>query len=125
MAKIKILMADDDATLLEMYKERLSLEGFEVSTCHNGELALKKVESFKPDIILLDVMMPKLNGYETLKSLKSDPKTKDVTVIMVTALMRDADREKAIEFGAKEYLVKSEAMPKDIIKMIEKHLKKK
>lgn len=120
----KILMADDDKMLIDMYKERLTLAGYEVTVCRNGEEALVKVKEVKPDIILLDIMMPKLDGYEVLASLKSDPTTKDIPVIMLTALMRDFNREKATEAGADDYLVKSEAMPSDVITKVEQVLVK-
>lgn len=120
----KIVMADDDKMLIDMYKERLELAGYVVTICRNGEEALAKVREVKPDIIMLDIMMPKVNGYETLASLKSDPQTKDIPVIMLSALMRDLNREKAVEAGADDYLIKSEAMPSDVITKIEQVLVK-
>ena len=120
----KVLMADDDKMLLDMYKERLELASYVVESCSNGEEALAHVRDFNPDIIMLDVMMPKMNGYETLASLKSDPATKNIPVIMLSALMRDFNREKAVEGGAEDYLIKSEAMPSDVITKIEQVLQK-
>jgi len=120
----KVLMADDDKMLIDMYKERLELAGYNVEICRNGEETLAKVREFQPDIILLDIMMPKLNGYEALASLKSDPQTKDIPVVMLSALMRDFNREKAVEAGADDYLIKSEAMPVDVITKIEQVLQK-
>lgn len=120
----KVLMADDDKMLIDMYKERLELAGYNVGVCRNGEEALAKIRDFQPDIVMLDIMMPKLNGYETLASIKSDPQTKDIPVIMLSALMRDFNREKAVEAGADDYLIKSEAMPVDVITKIEQVLQK-
>lgn len=120
----KVLMADDDKMLLDMYKERLELASYVVESCSNGEEALAHVRDFNPDIIMLDVMMPKMNGYETLASLKSDPTTKNIPVVMLSALMRDFNREKAVEGGAEDYLIKSEAMPSDVITKIEQVLQK-
>ena len=120
----KVLMADDDAMLLDMYRERLSLAGYAVEATSNGEALLAKLKEFKPDIIMLDIMMPKLDGYATLASIKSDPSTKDIPVIMLTALMRDFNKEKAMEGGADDYLIKSEAMPSDVITKIEQVLVK-
>lgn len=120
----KVLMADDDKMLIDMYNERLQLAGYQVTICRNGEEAITKVKETKPDIILLDIMMPKLNGYETLASIKSDPTTKDIPIIMLSALMRDFNREKAVEAGADDYLIKSEAMPADVITKIEQVLQK-
>jgi len=118
----KILMADDDQMLLDMYKERLDLAGYNVIACPNGEELMKKVHEFVPDMIMLDVMMPKMDGYATLAALKSDPQTKNIPVVMLTALMRDFNREKAIDTGADDYLIKSEAMPSDVITKIEQVL---
>lgn len=120
----KVLMADDDAMLLDMYKERLGLAGYVVEAVSNGEEMLAKLKEFQPDIILLDIMMPKVDGYEVLASMKSDPTTKDIPVVMLTALMRDFNREKAVEAGADDYLVKSEAMPSDVITKVEQVLVK-
>lgn len=120
----KILMADDDAMLLNMYKERLGLAGYIIEATSNGEEMLARLKEFQPDIILLDIMMPKLDGYEVLASLKSDPATKDIPVVMLSALMRDFNREKAVEAGADDYLIKSEAMPSDVITKVEQVLVK-
>lgn len=120
----RILMADDDKMLIDMYRERLELAGYQVTICRNGEETLAKIREEKPDIILLDIMMPKANGYEVLASLKSDPQTKDIPVVMLSALMRDFNREKAVEAGADDYLIKSEAMPSDVITKIEQVLQK-
>ena len=120
-----ILLADDDENLVEMYGERLKLSGYKVTIARNGEEALQAVEKDKPDIILLDVMMPKLDGYGTLSALKSDPKTKDIPVVMLSALIQDLNMKKASEWGADEYLVKSETMPGQVVIQIEKFLTKK
>jgi len=120
----RVLMADDDKMLIDMYKERLELAGYIVTLSRNGEEALSKIREVKPDIVLLDIMMPKVNGYEALASIKSDPATKDIPVIMLSALMRDFNREKAVEAGADDYLIKSEAMPADVITKIEQVLAK-
>ena len=120
----RVLMADDDKMLIDMYKERLELAGYVVTLSRNGEEALGKIREEKPDIVLLDIMMPKVNGYEALASIKSDPATKDIPVIMLSALMRDFNREKAVEAGADDYLIKSEAMPADVITKIEQVLAK-
>lgn len=114
----KILMVDDDKMLIDLYKERLGLAGFEVEIARNGEEGLAKVHEFEPDLVLMDIMMPKVNGYEALASIKSDPKTKDIPVIMLSALMRDSNKSKALEAGAEDFIIKSEVMPIDIIKKI-------
>jgi len=120
----KILMVDDDKMLIDLYKERLELAGYTVEVSRDGEEGLAKIHSVKPDLVLLDIMMPKVNGYEALASIKSDPTTKDTPVIILSALMRDVNKSKAVESGADDYIIKSEAMPADVIKKIEAVLKK-
>ena len=120
----KILMVDDDKMLIDMYKERLELAGYQVEISRDGEEGLAKVHQVKPDVVLLDIMMPKVNGYEALASIKSDPATKDIPVIILSALMRDVNKAKAVEAGADDYIIKSEAMPVDVIKKVETVLKK-
>ena len=120
----KILVVDDDKMLVELYKERLELAGYQVEVSRDGEEGLAKIHQAKPDLVLLDIMMPKVNGYEALASIKSDPSTKDTPVIILSALMRDINKTKAIESGADDYIIKSEAMPVDVIKKIEAVLKK-
>jgi len=120
----KILMVDDDKMLIDLYKERLELAGYTVEISRDGEECLAKIHQVKPDLVLLDIMMPKVSGYETLASIKSDPATKDIPVIILSALMRDINKTKAIESGADDYIIKSEAMPVDVIQKIEAVLKK-
>lgn len=123
--KTKVLIVDDDKMLTDMYKERLELSGYQVDFCYNGEKGLAKVHQEKPDVVLLDIMMPKANGYAVLASIKSDPSLKDIPVIVLSALIKDTHKNQAIEFGADDYIVKSQVMPGEIIKKIEKFLAKK
>lgn len=120
----KILLVDDDKMLIDLYKERFEIAGFEVETGRNGEEAIRKAREYKPDIILLDIMMPKVDGYQALASIKSDPETKDIPVIILSALMRDVNKSRAMEVGAESYIIKSECMPGDVIKKIEQALEK-
>lgn len=120
-----ILLVDDDENLVEMYGERFKLSGYKVTIARNGEEALTEVQKEKPDIILLDVMMPKLDGYGTLSALKSDPKTKDIPVVMLSALIQDLNMKKASELGADEYLIKSEVMPGQVVGQVERFLRNK
>jgi len=121
---IKVLMVDDDQMLLDLYTERLKIAGFEVIGASNGEDCLKKVNEVRPDIVLLDIMMPKVNGYDTLAALKSDPQTKDIPVIILSALVRDVNKSRALEAGADDYIIKSEVLPVDVISKIEAVLAK-
>jgi len=117
--KHKILVVDDDVTLLEMYKERLELSGFDVKTATNGEEGIKLVGDFKPDLILLDIMMPRVNGFDVMESLKKNPDTADIPVLMLTALVQESSKQRAQETGAAGYIIKSETMPGEVIKKIE------
>ena len=120
----KILLVDDDKMLVDLYKERLEIAGFQVEVGRNGEEGIRKTKEFKPDIILLDIMMPKVDGYQALAAIKSDPATKDIPVIILSALMRDVNKTRAMEVGAENYIIKSECMPGDVIKKIEQTLDK-
>ena len=113
-----ILLVDDDTTLREMYNERLKIEGFEIVQATDGAEALQKMSEIKPDIILLDVMMPKFNGFEVLQQLKENPESKDIPVIILTVLTQDKDRLQGIQLGVTDYIVKSETMPGDVIAKI-------
>ncbi len=113
-----ILLVDDDLTLREMYEERLKTEGFIITQASNGEEAIKLAKETKPQIILLDIMMPKVNGFDVLKNLKADPATKGIPVIVLSALIQDVDRSEGKKLGAVDYIVKSETMPGEVIAKI-------
>jgi len=118
-----ILLVDDDLTLREMYDERLKAEGFEIVQASNGEEALAKAKEIKPNVILLDIMMPKVNGFDVLKQIKEDADLKDTPVILLTALIQDVDRLQGMKLGAADYIVKSETMPGEVIAKIKGVLK--
>lgn len=113
-----ILLVDDDLTLREMYTERLKAEGFTVETAKDGEEALAKAKDLMPNIILLDIMMPKINGLDVLKKLKQNSDTKNIPVIVLTALIQDREKMESITRGADDYIVKSEIMPGDVIEKV-------
>ena len=115
-----VLLVDDDLTLREMYDERLKAEGFSIIQANNGEAALSKAKETKPNVIMLDIMMPKINGFDVLKELKTNPETKDIPVIILTALIQDVDRLQGMKLGAADYIVKSETMPGEVIDKINK-----
>jgi len=120
--KPKILLVEDDIGLATVYKARLAAEGFEVFHCENGEEALSDAIKYKPDLILLDVMMPKISGFDVLDILRNTPETVNVKVIMLTALSQEKDVEKAKKLGADDYLVKSQVVIADVIERIKHHL---
>lgn len=118
----KILLVEDDGTLASVYKSRLELEGFEVEHVANGELALSKAIDYKPDLIVLDAMMPKINGFDVLDILRNTPETMNVRVIMLTALSQPKDKQRAEALGADDYLVKSQVVISDVVDRIKHHL---
>ena len=123
-AKATILLAEDDLTLRDMYQIRLESSDYRVLVAANGEEALKVLEENKPDVILLDIMMPKINGLDVLEKIKKNPATKDIPVIILTVLVQDQTRVKGLMTGADDYLIKSETMPGEVVKRIEAVLEK-
>ena len=121
-AKKKILLVEDDTALSSVYESRLKLEGFDVATVANGEEALSKAVEFKPDLVVLDAMMPKINGFDVLDILRNTPETTNVHVIMLTALSQPTDKERAKALGADDYLVKSQVVISDVVERIRHHL---
>ncbi len=121
-SKATILIVEDDPLMSRLYSKVFSIEGYEVITAADGEEALSAVHKNLPTLILLDVMMPKMNGLELLEKLKSDPSTKKIPVIMLTNLAGTADAEKAMTLGAVKYIVKSEYEPKQIVGMVKEIL---
>lgn len=119
-----ILLVDDDLTLREMYEERLKAEGFTVETAKDGQEALDKATQTRPNLILLDVMMPRINGLDVLKRLKEQDETKNIPVIVLTALIQDRERLEGITRGADDYVVKSETMPGEVIDKIHRVLER-
>ncbi len=117
----RILIADDEMDIVETTKFMLESEGFEVLTAYDGEEALKIARSAYPDIILLDVMMPKINGYKVSRLLKFDKKFQDIPILMITARSQEEDRLIGEETGADEYITKPFEIS-NVIDLINKYL---
>jgi DNA-binding response OmpR family regulator len=118
----KILIVEDDTNLREIYTAGLQAEGLQVVTSSDGEEALATAVRERPDLIVLDVMMPKISGFDVLDILRSTPETKDVKVIMMTALSQDSDRQRGESLGVNQYLVKSQVTLPDMINAVKKEL---
>lgn len=118
----RILLVEDDNSLAAVYETRLQAEGFEVRRVQNGEDALAAAIEYKPDLILLDVMMPKVSGFDVLDILRQTPETANVKVIMLTALSQDSDKQHAEHLGVDDYLVKSQVVIADVVERIKHHL---
>jgi two-component system alkaline phosphatase synthesis response regulator PhoP len=117
MAKGRILVVDDEIYIVHILDFSLGMEGYEVVTALDGEQALEKAHTEKPDLIVLDIMMPKLDGYETCKRLKADAATKDVPVILLSAKGRNIDQKVGFEVGADDYITKPFS-PKKLVERI-------
>lgn len=120
--KKKILLVEDDEMLASVYHARLEMEGFDVFEVHDGEKALSSTIEYRPDLILLDAMMPKISGFDVLDILKNTPETMNITVIMLTALSQEKDKQRAESLGVDEYLVKSQVVISDVIERVNYHL---
>ena len=120
--KRKILLVEDDTALASVYRSRLELEGFDVCEANNGEDALSLAVSEHPDLILLDVMMPKISGFDVLDILRNTPETTNSRVIMLTALSPPKDKERAEQLGVDDYLVKSQVVIGDVVERVRYHL---
>ena len=120
--KKKILLVEDDMALSAVYRSRLEIEGFDVREANNGEDALSVTVEYRPDLILLDVMMPKISGFDVLDILRNTPETANVRIIMLTALSQPKDKERAESLGVDDYLVKSQVVIGDVVARVKHHL---
>ena len=117
----KILIADDRSEVVELVKVTLEGEGYQSIDASDGREALEKIRLEKPDLILLDIIMPKMDGFEVLSEVRKDPKTKDIPIIMLSAKGQKLDQEKGKEFGATGYIIKPFS-PSILLKRIEEIL---
>ncbi len=118
---MRILFVEDDDALAAVYLTRLQAEGFDVKRVPNGEDALAATLQYRPDLILLDVMMPKVSGFDVLDILRNTPEVGTVKIIMLTALSQEGDVARAKALGVDDYLVKSQVVIADVVEHI-KHL---
>lgn len=114
----KILLVEDDSNLREIYGARLEAEGYEILTANDGEEALAVAVREKPDLIITDIMMPKISGFDMLDILRTTPETKDIKVIVMTALSQDTDRKRGTDLGAGNYIVKSQVTLDDVVGIV-------
>ncbi len=121
----RILLVEDDESLANVYITRLQAEGFDVRHVSDGEEALANAKTYHPDMVLLDVMMPKVSGFDVLDILRNTPETANLKVIMLTALSQQSDQDRAKSLGADDYLVKSQVVISDVVERIRHHLSEK
>jgi len=118
----KILFIEDESTLQKTFGDILKSKGYEIIKALDGESGLRSAKEERPDLILLDLILPKMDGFEVLKGLKTSEETKDIPVIILTNLEETEDIQKALELGATTYLVKSSYTLEEVVKKIEKTL---
>jgi DNA-binding response OmpR family regulator len=119
---MKVLIVEDDHFLLSMYATKFEKEDFQVLSAEDGEKGLRLATQEGPDIILLDIILPKMDGFEVLKKLKSQKETKDTPVLLLTNLSQQDDSKKGLSLGADDYLVKAHFMPSEVVEKVKKYL---
>ncbi|MDD5749236.1 MAG: response regulator [Patescibacteria group bacterium] len=120
--KIKILLIEDEEMLANMYEVKFKNEGYDLEKALDGVQGLEKAKSFKPDFILLDIIMPKMDGFSVLKAIKEDPDTKGIPVMLLTNLGQDEDIERGKQLGAIGYLVKANITPSEVVAEVKKKM---
>lgn len=119
----KVLIVEDDSILLKIYRKKFELEGFQVETALDGEVGLQKVTSGMPDIVLMDIMLPRINGIEAMAKAKADPQTSKIPFLILTNLSTSDDAEEAMRKGAVGFLVKSSVTPAQVVSKVKEILK--
>ena len=122
--KAKILIVEDDKFLRELLVHKLETEGFKVLTAIEGKEALKKIKEELPQLILLDLVLPGIDGFEVLRQIKENPQTNKISVIILSNLGQKEEVEKGIQLGADDYLIKAHFTPEEIIKKVKEILRK-
>jgi CheY-like chemotaxis protein len=120
--KFLILAVEDDVFIADVHRKKLAKEGYEVVLATNGQEAMNFVKQRKPDLILLDLIMPVMDGFETLKELKAAPNLKDIKVIILSNLSQEEDKKNVLKMGALDYIVKADVSFREILDLIKHHL---
>ena len=118
----KILLIEDDEIMVDLLERKISSEGYEVAVARDGEEGLKKIAEFLPDLILLDMVMPKKDGIEVLEEIYKTDDYKKIPLVVISNSGQPVDIERTKELGARDWLVKTEMDPKEVINIIRKHL---
>jgi DNA-binding response OmpR family regulator len=122
--KIKVLIIEDDSYISDMYKIKLESDNFEVVIAEDGVIGLKQLEKYRPDVILLDVVMPKVDGFSVLKTIKNNSEIKNIPVVMLTNLGQKDNVERGFELGASGYIIKAHFTPSEVVKKVKEILEK-
>ena len=120
--KTHVLVVEDDVFLAQIYQKKFEMEGFKVSWADNGEKGWQEIKKKKPDIVLLDILLPKIDGFAVLEKLKADAETTNIPVILLTNLGQKEDVEKGLEKGARDYLIKAHFKPSEVVAKVRKVL---
>lgn len=121
----KILLIEDDEVLAGMYKMKIKQQGYELVTAENGKEGVEKAKKEKPDLILLDLILPQKDGYQVLQELKEDKETKGIKVFILSNLGQNGEIKKGKEMGADDYLIKANMTPGQLVDKIDKKLNDK
>ena len=121
--KYKVLIVEDEETLSQMYAMKFNKEGYDAETALDGQEGIDKTAAFKPDIILLDIILPKVDGFAVLEAIKKEKDSAKIPVIMLTNLGQSEDVDKGKKMGAQDYLVKANCTPMDVVNKVAEHLK--
>ena len=120
--KKKVFLIEDDLFLSDMYRTKFELSGFEMPHTEDGESAMHMLREAKPDLVLLDIVLPKKSGFEVLKEIKADPELKNTPVILLTNLSQKDDVDKGFELGANDYIIKAHFTPAEVVAKVQKVL---
>lgn len=118
----KILIVEDEDIIVDLLQKKLSQEGYEISIARDGENGLKMMRQIKPDLVLLDIIMPKMGGFEVLEEMRKDEALKKIPVIVVSNSGQPVEIDKAQAFGARDWLIKTEFDPKEVIEKVVKQI---
>ena len=122
--KALVLIIEDDSYISDMYRIKLESENFEVVTAKDGIVGIRIIEKQKPDIVLLDIVMPKIDGFSVLKTIKRNPELKEIPIVLLTNLSQKENVERGFELGADSYIIKAHFTPSEVVKKIKDILEK-
>ncbi len=117
-----VFIVEDDPVLLKMYTEKFIFEGFKVFNAKDGEEALKIATSEKVDVILLDIMLPRMSGTDFLEKLRQTPEGKKIPVVALTNLAEEEERQKALKLGVEQYLIKAMQTPEQVVEIVKRYI---
>jgi len=123
-SKAKILLVEDDKALIEMYAIKFKEDGFNLLMAEDGLTGLELAKKELPDVVLLDIMLPKMDGFAILAELKKDAKTQSIAILMLSNLGQQSDIEKGKKMGANDYVVKASMTPKEVVEKVKSYLNK-